>query len=78
MSGYSTGDIIQITDNTHAWFPCLLIVSEVKQWGVVAYGIIPKSNDGSKPVELAFNRLSYGVFEKVGTAVFAQESESQD
>lgn len=66
---YSEGDIIQITDETHAWYPALLIVSEVKVWGVVAYCIIPKSNDGSKQPERAYNRLEFGVFEKVGTAV---------
>ena len=30
------GDIIQITDDANPWFPCLLVVSEVKSWGVQA------------------------------------------
>lgn len=28
------GSVVQITDGNHAWFPSLLIVSEVKSWGV--------------------------------------------
>ena len=68
---YSVGDIIQITDETHAWFPCLLIISDVKQWGVIAYITIPKSNDGSELPARAFNRLPYGKFERVGNAAYA-------
>jgi hypothetical protein len=64
------GDIVQITDPAHAWFPCLLIVDEVKIWGVQAACYIPKSNDGSEPVVHAFNRLEYGTFEICGTSLF--------
>ena len=68
----STDDIIQITDEKHAWFPALLIVTEVKNWGVVAYSIILKSNNGSEPTAQAFNRLEFGEFEKVGIAAFVE------
>ena len=71
MRDYNVGDIIQITDEKHAWFPCLLIISDVKQWGVIAYITIPKSNDGSEFPSRAFNRLSYGGFERVGTSAYA-------
>lgn len=67
------GDIIQITDATHPWYPCLLIVDEVKAWGVQAYVTIPESNDGSKAPSLAHNRIKDGQFEKVGTAVIVTE-----
>lgn len=67
------GDIIQITNETHPWYPSLLIVSEVKAWGVVAYALIPTSNDNSKPVGLAFNRINSNDYEKVGSAVITNE-----
>ena len=70
--GYANGDVIQITDEKHAWFPALLIVSEVKTWGVVAYCIVPTSNDGNEQPTQAYNRLEFGTFEKVGAAVFTQ------
>mgnify|MGYP001588327138 CR=1 FL=1 len=60
------GDIVQIIDETHAWFPCLLVVSEVKLWGVIAYAFIPQKNDGSEPVAQAFNRLESKQIYKVG------------
>jgi hypothetical protein len=64
----NTTDIIQITDEHHPWYACLLVVSEVKFWGVVAYIAIPESNDGSKRPAPAFNRLNYNQFKKVGKA----------
>jgi hypothetical protein len=62
-------DIVQITDATHAWYPCLMVVSEVKTWGVQAWAFIPKSNDGSEPPGQAYNRLRWAQVEKVGTAI---------
>lgn len=72
---YHVGHIIQITDENHPWFPCLLIVTEVKSWGVVAYVIIPQTNDGSIKPTKAFNRLEWGVFDHVGTAAYVRQSE---
>lgn len=66
------GDIIQITDSTHAWYGCLLVVDEVRAWGVTAYLSIPRSNDGSEPAGTAFNRLNNGTFEKVGAAILVR------
>ena len=67
------GDIIQIIDESHSWFPALLIVDEVKSWGVQAYCISPLSNDGSIPVGNAYNRLKFDQIEKVGQAVIIGE-----
>lgn len=61
------GDIIQITDESNKWFPCLLIVSEVKSWGVQAYITIPK-NDGTR-LGQAYYRIENGKYEKVGSAI---------
>src|SRR5689334_7147801 len=61
------GSIIQITDGGHPWFPALLIVDEVKTWGVQAFAFIPESNVAG-PAPRAYNRLKTGSFEVVGQA----------
>ncbi len=64
-------DIVQIVDETHPWFPCLMIVDEVKSFDVRAYVIVPQSNDGSQEVGHAYNRLNFNQIERVGkVAVF--------
>lgn len=68
MSEIKKGDIIQITKEDDPWFPALLVVSEVKPWGVQAYTLILNSNDGSKKPGNAYRRLKTELFEKVGMA----------
>jgi hypothetical protein len=63
---YSIGDIVQITNEDHPWFPAILVVDEGKKWGVQAYVIVPESNDGSHPCTLAFTRLKNEGIQKVG------------
>jgi hypothetical protein len=63
------GDIIQITDEANRWYPCLLVVDEVKSWGVQAYLTVPTNDD--EPNGNAFYRIENGKFEKVGQAVIA-------
>lgn len=65
---FQVGDIIQIVQESHPWFPALLIVDEVKSWGVQAYVITPRSNDGSERPARAFNRLMNAQILKVGEA----------
>ncbi len=72
MSGIKEGDIIQITREDDPWFPALLIVDEVKSWGVQAYVIVPNSNDGSSKPGNAYRRLKAELFEKVGVAVITE------
>lgn len=67
------GDIVQIVHDQHPWFPALLIVSEVKSWGVQAYALIPRSNDGSEAPGQAYNRLQDEEIMKVGEALFGAE-----
>ena len=75
---FRVGDVIQITDPEHSWYPCLLIVDEVKSWGVQAYAFIPKTNDGSEKAGLAFNRLKFGQIAYVGmSAVMTVNDEAQ-
>jgi hypothetical protein len=62
------GDIVQITDIKHPWFPSLLIVSEEKGWGVQAVCFIPQSNKINE-VGHAYNRLKHEQIIKVGRAI---------
>lgn len=62
------GYIIQANEKTDDWCGCLLIVDEVKPWGVQAYLKIPKQGT-------AFMRLKNDEFELVGKAVLVMESE---
>jgi hypothetical protein len=65
MDHLACGDIIQITDENHAWHGCLLVISEVKPWGVQAYIAIPQRNDQHE-IALAYNRLAVDTFTVVG------------
>jgi len=73
MKELEKGDIVQIVDEGHAWFPALLIVDEVKSWGVQAVTLVPKANDGSEPVARLYNRLPWALIEKVGKANIVPE-----
>lgn len=69
-------DLVQITDEAHAWFPCILLVTEVKAWGVQAAVLIPESNSANE-IAQAFNRLSWGTFERVGRSVVERKKLSE-
>ena len=66
-------DIVQIVDEKHPWYPALLIVSEVKTWGVQAYCLIPQSNVENQTVQ-AYNRIKNEQVAKVGKAVVVSAS----
>ena len=65
MSELKRDDIIQVTDPDNKLYMCLLIVDEVKSWGVLAY-LVERETRGD-----LFYNIEYGKFEKVGTAVLA-------
>lgn len=71
MTDLETGDVIQITNAQHHWFPCLVIVSEVKSFGCQGYAMIPK-NDGT-PTRNAYIRLIKADYERIGKAVVVAE-----
>ena len=64
METFEPGNIIQITDPSDKWYSCLIIISEVKSWGIQGYITIPR-NDG-EPLGQAYYRLKWGQFERVG------------
>jgi hypothetical protein len=58
-------DLIQVNEEGPMnWFRCILIVDEVKSWGVQAYAIIPQARD--KTSADAFMRLSWNEFDTLG------------
>lgn len=64
----SPGDVVQIIDEKHPWFGCLLIVTEVRSWGVLAGAPIPTSN-AEQAVTTAFNRLQWELIARIGAAL---------
>ena len=60
-------DILQITNDSHHWYPSLVIVSEVKSFGCTAYAFIPQKRDTGTAAP-AYIRLGKEDYEKVGHA----------
>ena len=64
------GMVIQVNESANAdWTGCLMIVDEVKSFGVQAYIKIPMEGT-------AYLRLKWDQFEIIGQAVFVHEQES--
>jgi hypothetical protein len=56
-------DIIQLIEKAQeGWVACLMIVSEVRSWGVLAYTKVPCGGD-------AYLRVPFDQFEIVGRAL---------
>lgn len=70
----NAGDIVQVTNDSHHWFGCLIVVTEPRGWGVIGYITIP-NNEREKPNGDAFIRLNNEDFEIVGHAVLVRASE---
>lgn len=66
------GDVVQITNQDHHWFGCLIVVSEPKSFGCQGYITIPHNNAGN--VGDAHIRLNHSDFERVGHAVLVRGS----
>lgn len=66
------GDIVQITNDSHHWFGCLIVVSEPKSFGCQGYVSIPKDNRGD--VADAYIRLNHDDYERVGHAALVRGS----
>lgn len=71
MRRVKVNDVIQCNEKTNIWEGCLMIVEEVKEWGVLAGLKIP--NQGT-----AYLRLKHDQYELIGKAVLVpQKSEEQ-
>lgn len=60
------GNIIQITNPKNPWYTCILVVDEVKSWGVQGYVTIPLQGD-------AFYKVKNEDFVVVGIAKLIME-----
>jgi len=58
--------IVQVTNKDNEWFPCLVIVSELKSFGIQGYTSIPKGGD-------AYIRLKKEDYEYVGEAAIVSD-----
>lgn len=65
-SGVEENDLIQVNeDGPQHWFRCILVVDEVKTWGVQAYCVIPGPRDRGNSGD-AYMRLKWGEFDRLG------------
>ena len=64
------GDVVQANENAGEWCGCLLIVDEVKAWGVQAGMKIPFKGT-------AYMRLTFDQVEWIGGAVLVEEEEGE-
>jgi hypothetical protein len=55
-------EIVQANERVAHWFRCLVVVDEIKSWGVQGYTTIP-GHDGPSD---AFIRLTWDEIEKTG------------
>ena len=62
------GDVVQVTDPTHNWFPALLIVRDFSNSGVLAGCIFPTNDKEINGVD--YMRLPRGSFTRIGEAAF--------
>ncbi len=69
------GDIVQITDPAHKWFPALVVISEPRSWGAQGFVFVVKND--AKAGE-AYIRLMNGCFERCGTCVMVSPDMDRD
>lgn len=64
----SKNDVIQVNMNAVnvSWIGCLMIVDEVKDWGVQAYLHVPMQGN-------AYLRLRHNEYEVIGRAAFVRK-----
>ncbi|CAH1661886.1 hypothetical protein CHELA1G11_12001 [Hyphomicrobiales bacterium] len=63
----SVHDIVQAIPGASEWAPCLVVVSEVKTWGIQGYTSVPRGGE-------AYIRLTWDKIEPTGgRAVFVPE-----
>ncbi len=64
-------DIVQAIPGTTEWGPCLVVVTEVKSWGIQGFTSIPRGGD-------AYIRLKHNEYELTGgRAVFVPREEDR-
>lgn len=68
----SKNDVIQVIEGVGngSWTGCLMIVDEIKDWGVQAYFHVPMQGD-------AYLRLKHGEYEVIGKAVLVHPDDDE-
>jgi len=65
----TVGELIQINEDGPAnWFRCILVVDEVKPWGVRAYCTVPQAS--GEPSRDAYRLLRWQEFDCLGAKSF--------
>lgn len=70
------GNVIQVTNPTHQWFPVLMIVEELKGWGVMAYHMV--CSNGEEPNGQAYIRIPSEDFEVCGDAIIVSADDETE
>lgn len=70
MEKVKKNDVIQINEKFKGtgWIGCLMIVDEVKSWGVQAYLHVPMQGD-------AYLRIKHGEYDVIGKAVMVAKGD---
>lgn len=61
-------DVIQVNEKVAGWVGCLMVVDEVRDWGVIAYMTVPYNG-------VTFLRLKHDEYELIGNAEIVRVSE---
>lgn len=71
MAKVKKNDVIQINEKcgNKSWTGCLMIVDEVKNWGVQAYLHIPMQGD-------AYLRINHGEYDVIGEAALVADEDA--
>ena len=69
-------EIVQANELVPHWFRCLVVVDEVKKWGIQGYTTMP-SPTGAPPGD-AYIRLTWDQIEKTGGHTRFIEKEAED
>lgn len=74
----AVGSVVQLNERAsdECYIGCLLIVTEVRSWGV--QGFIPVPHERGKPAGHVFLRPKWEALEWVGTAVLQPANENDD
>lgn len=73
MEKAKKNDVIQINEKcgNKSWMGCLMIVDEVKSWGVQAYLHIPMQGD-------AYLRLKHEEYDVIGKAALVAKEDDEE
>ena len=73
MEKVKKNDVIQINEKFKGtgWIGCLMIVDEVKSWGVRAYLHVPMQGD-------AYLRIKHGEYDVIGKAAMVAKEGAED